>query len=74
MSLDRYCPCGCKLERKKNESPANFERRQHCDLKCRTRYYKPKSVDRGFGLEVPKDKTVRRTGKGMMSFLYGRPV
>ena len=68
------CPCGTRLERKKYESPASFEKRQHCDVICRTRYYKPKPAERGFGIEVPQDKTKRRVGQGMLAYLYGKPV
>lgn len=69
-----YCPCGTKLERKKNESNAAFEKREYCNQKCRTRYYKPKPAERGFGVEVPKDKKKRRVGHGMLNYLYSRPV
>ena len=72
--MPRYCPCGCKLERKKYESDAGFEKRQHCNGKCRARYYKPKPAERAFGVEIPKDKSQRKVGHGMLSYLYGRPV
>ena len=72
--LSRYCPCGTPLERKKNEGPAAFEKRLYCDLKCRTRYYKPKPAERGFGFEVPQDKSQRRVGEGMLRYFYSKPI
>jgi hypothetical protein len=72
--MPKYCPCGTPLERKKYESDAAFEARQHCNVKCRTKYYKPKPAERTFGIEVPKDKTQRRVGHGLLNYLYSRPV
>lgn len=69
----RLCPCGTRLEQKKYESEAAYQKRQHCNGKCRSKYYKPKPAERAFGLTVPRNKTQRRTGIGMLSFLYGRP-
>jgi hypothetical protein len=70
----RVCPCGTRLEKKKYESDKAFEKRLHCNGKCRTRYYKPKPAERGFGIETPKDKSKPRVGRGMLNYLYGRPV
>ena len=70
----RVCPCGTPLEQKKYERAAAFEKREHCNVKCRTKYYKPKPAERGFGFEVPKDKSQRRVGKGMLRYCYSKPI
>jgi hypothetical protein len=73
MSI-RVCECGTRLERKKYESQAAYEKRLYCDFKCRTKYYKPKPAERGFGIEVPKNKCQRRVGTGMLRYFYSKPV
>jgi len=70
----RVCPCGTPLEQKKYESQPAFEKRQHCNVECRTKHYKPKPAERGFGIEVPKDKSKRRVGTGMLRYFYSKPV
>ena len=72
--MTKICPCGTRLERKRYESEAAFEKRKHCNGKCRTKYYKPKPAERGFGFEVPADKSVRRVGTGMLRYFYSKPV
>ena len=34
----------------------------------------PKPAERGFGIEVPKDKSPRRVGTGMLRYFYSKPV
>jgi hypothetical protein len=68
------CPCGTMLEKKAYESNAAFEKRQYCGVKCRARYYRAKPAEHNFGVEVPKDKTQRRVGLGMLGYLYNKPV
>lgn len=69
----RLCPCGARLVRKANESQARFEERKYCNSQHRGKYHNYGPAERGFGIEIPKDKTRRRVGLGMMGFLYGRP-
>jgi hypothetical protein len=69
----RVCPCGERLEQKSYESEAQFERRKYCGTRCKGKYHRDPPRENGFGLAVPKDKTQRRVGKGMMAFFVGTP-
>jgi len=59
----RVCPCGNRLK-------TNQE--FYCSCRCKGKYHKAEPVKRGFEIEVPKNKTQRRVGKGFYDYLHSR--
>ena len=70
------CPCGNRIEKKPRQSLASAEKQKYCSVKCKGKYHKPEPAAQGFGIEAPKDKSVRRLGPGVNAYFstYKRPA
>jgi len=64
----RVCPCGVRLERKKGDTEARFEKRIYCSTKC-TGKYRQRKPTQYFGQPIPEDSTRRRAGRGIQGYL-----
>ena len=70
----RICPCGERLVRKSYESAAQFEKRKYCGCKCKGKYHRDPPKTQAFGLQVPKDRSLVRTGNGLHRYLDDRQL
>jgi len=74
MSVTKVCQCGARLVRKGYESQAQFKKRKYCGYTCKGKYHKDPPRANDFGNLVPRNKSQRRVGKGMLSYFYSKPV